>query len=174
MNRLILSTGFALSLSAPLVAQQKLTYPPTKKGTVVDTYHGKKVADPYRWLEDADSAETRAWVQAKANFTEGELAKMPLRGWFKERITKLWDYPKTGVPTVESGVLFYSVNSGLQKQAPVYMRKGTDAEKLVVDPNTLSADGSLALAQWAPSPDAKLFAYAISEGARRLDRHSRS
>jgi prolyl oligopeptidase len=164
VRRHTLSIGIALSLAAPLVAQEKLKYPPTKKGPVVDTYHGKKIPDPFRWLEDPDSAETKAWVLEQASFTEAHLATMPMRGWFKERITKLWDYPKTGIPAVENGVLFYAVNSGLQKQAPVYMKKGTGAEKLVVDPNALSADGSLALAQWAPSPDAKLFAYALSEG----------
>jgi prolyl oligopeptidase len=164
MHRHTLAIGIALSLAAPLVAQERLKYPPTKKGPVVDTYHGKQIPDPFRWLEDPDSAETKAWVLAQASFTESHLATMPMRGWFKERITKLWDYPKTGVPTAENGVLFYSVNSGLQKQAPVYMKKGSGAEKLVVDPNLLSADGALALAQWAPSPDAKLFAYALSEG----------
>src|SRR6185369_5505793 len=75
-----------------------------------------------------------------------------------------WDYPKTGVPTVEGGLLFYSKNSGLQKQAPVYSRKGAGAEKLILDPNVLSKDGSISLANWVPSPDAKLLAYATSEG----------
>jgi prolyl oligopeptidase len=172
--RRTLTIGMTLSLAAPLVAQQKLTYPPTKKGPVVDTYHGKQVADPYRWLEDPDSAETKAWVQAQAAFTENELAKMPMRSWFKDRITKLWDYPKTGVPAIESGVLFYSVNSGLQKQAPVFMKNGSADAKMILDPNTLSADGSIALAQWAASPDAKLFAYATSEGgADWIDIHVR-
>ncbi|MDA1082212.1 MAG: prolyl oligopeptidase family serine peptidase [Gemmatimonadetes bacterium] len=164
MLRAILTTTVAVSLSAPLVAQQKLTYPPTKRGDVVDTYSGKKIADPYRWLEDADSAETKAWVQAQATFTEKHLAELSMRERFKDRITRLWDYPKTGVPRAEGGALFYSKNSGLQKQAPVFMRRGTGAEREILDPNTLSPDGSVSLAQWAPSPDAKLLAYATSAG----------
>ena len=164
MRRSILVPVLAVTLSAPLVAQQKLTYPPTMRGDVVDTYGGKKVSDPYRWLEDADSAETKAWVLAQAAFTEAWLAALPMRQWFKDRITRLWDYPKTGVPTIERGQLFYSKNSGLQKQSPVYSRRGSAAETLILDPNTLSADGSISLANWVPSPDAKLLAYATSEG----------
>ena len=159
-----LVSALTVTVSAPLVAQQKIVYPATKRGDVVDTYGGKKIADPYRWLEDADSAETRAWVQIQAGFTEKHLADLPMRAAFKERITELWDYPKTGVPAVEGGALFYSKNSGLQKQAPVFMRRGTGAEREILDPNTLSGDGSISLAQWAPSPDAKLLAYATSEG----------
>ena len=164
MRRSILVTVLAVTLSAPLVAQQKLTYPPTKRGDVVDTYGTKKVPDPYRWLEDADSAETNAWVLAQAAFTEARLAELPMRQWFKDRITRLWDYPKTGMPTIEGGQLFYSKNSGLQKQSPVYSRRGSAAEQMILDPNVLSADGSISLANWVPSPDAKLLAYATSEG----------
>lgn len=150
--------------SAPLVARDALTYPPTARGSVVDTYHGRTIADPYRWLEDADAPDTTAWVAAQAAFTEAQLAALPMRGWFKERITALWDYPKTGVPTVEAGRLFFSRNSGLQRQAPVYRRDADGTETLVLDPNALSADGSVSLAQWAPSPDAALLAYATAEG----------
>lgn len=153
-----------MTLSAPLVALQKLTYPPTRRGEVVDTYGTKPVADPYRWLEDADSAETKAWVIAQAAFTEEQLAELPMRPWFKDRITKLWDYPKAGVPTFEAGTLFYSKNSGLQKQAPVFAKRGSAAEMQILDPNLLGAEGSIALANWVPSPDAKLLAYATSEG----------
>ena len=160
----VFAVTLAAPLAAPLVAQQKLTYPPSKRGDVVDTYHGRKIADPFRWLEDADSPETKAWVDAQAAFTESELAKLPMRQHFKDRITKLWDYPKTGVPIVEGGALFYSRNSGLEKQAPVFMRRGAGAEQQILDPNTLSADGSVSLAQWAPSPDGKLLAYAASPG----------
>lgn len=159
-----LTATILVTLSAPLVAQQPLTYPPTRRGEVVDTYGTHRIADPYRWLEDADSPETEAWVQAQAAFTETELAKLPMRQWFKERITKLWDYPKTGVPTIEHGTLFFARNSGLQKQPPVYRKLGDGAEHMILDPNMLSADGSISLAAWAPSPDARLLAYATSEG----------
>ena len=109
MRRQMLAAVLALLVALPAVAQQKLTYPPTKRGDVVDTYGAKKVADPYRWLEDADSVETKAWVLAQAAFTEKHLAELPMRQWFKDRITKLWDYPKTGVPTVESGQLLLAI-----------------------------------------------------------------
>ncbi len=129
----------------------------------MDTYGDHRIADPFRWLEDPDSAETRAWVQAQAAFTEAHLAELPLRQAFKDRITRLWDYPKTGVPTVEGGALFYSRNSGLQRQAPVFTKRGR-SESMILDPNALSADGSVSLAAWVPSPDAKLLAYATSQG----------
>ncbi len=163
-RRIILLPLLIVTPSAPLVSQQTLSYPPTARGDVVDTYGAHRIADPYRWLEDADSPGTKAWVQAQAAFTEAELAKLPMRQWFKDRITKLWDYPKTGVPTVEHGTLFYSRNSGLQKQSPVYMRRGAGAESMILDPNVLSTDGSISLAAWVPSPDATLLAYATSEG----------
>lgn len=164
MTQLHLLTALAVTLAAPLVAQQKITYPATKRGDVVDSYGARKIADPYRWLEDADSAETKAWVQVQAAFTDKHLAELPMRERFKDRITRLWDYPKTGVPIVEGGALFYAKNSGLQKQAPVFMRRGSGAEREILDPNAFSTDGSISLAQWAPSPDAKLLAYATSEG----------
>jgi prolyl oligopeptidase len=161
----VLHIGLASTLvSAPLVSHAQFRYPPTRKGDVVDTYGTRKVPDPYRWLEDADSPETKAWVAAQAAYTEAELAKLPMRQWFRDRITKLWDYPKTGVPIVEHGTLFYTRNSGLQKQAPVYARTPGGGERMILDPNTLSPDGSISLAAWAPSPDARLLAYATSEG----------
>ncbi|MCC7196076.1 MAG: S9 family peptidase [Gemmatimonadaceae bacterium] len=163
----VVAAGLTLAyplVPAPLVSQQRLTYPPTKRGSVVDTYGNHKVPDPYRWLEDPDSPETKEWVRAQAAFTEAQLAALPMRKWFTDRITKLWDYPRTGVPTVEGGKLFYSRNSGLQRQAPVYMKDAQGRERMILDPNAFSADGSIALAQYAPSPDAELLAYGTSEG----------
>ena len=150
--------------AAPHVAQQKLEYPRSKQGTVVDTYHGRRVADPYRWLEDADAADTRAWVAEQAAFTERQLAQLPMRAWFRDRITALWDYPKTGVPVREGDTLFFARNSGLQKQSPLFARDTLGAERMILDPNALSADGSVSLAQWSPSRDGRLLAYALAEG----------
>lgn len=153
-----------MPLSAPIVSRDALTYPPTARGPIVDTWHGRAIPDPYRWLEDPDAPDTKAWVAAQAAFTDAHLSALPMRQWFKDRITALWDYPKTGVPTVEAGRLFFSRNSGLQRQAPVYLREPDGTERMVLDPNALSADGSVSLAQWAPSPDGKLLAYAVAEG----------
>jgi prolyl oligopeptidase len=142
-----------------------LKYPVATKDAVVDDYGGSKIADPYRWMEALDSKEVADWVAASNAVTEPYLASLPLRASLNKRLTELWNYPRVGLPVVEAGHLFYSRNSGLQRQAPVFVRtsiSGTPA--LVIDPNEISADGSLSLAQWVPSPDAKLLAYGLAEG----------
>ena len=142
-----------------------MRYPDTRRGDVVDHYGAVRVADPYRWLEDLDSPEVAEWVAAQNAATAAHLDALPLRDQLKERLTELWDYPRTGLPTTENGRLFYSRNSGLQRQAPVYMRAGIyDPPVMVLDPNALSPDGSTSLSQYAPSPDAKWLAYAVAEG----------
>ncbi|MFM8535357.1 MAG: S9 family peptidase, partial [Acidimicrobiia bacterium] len=142
-----------------------MTYPETRVTDAVDTYGQVSVADPYRWLEELDSPDVAAWVAAQNAVTFAHLASLPLRCHFTERLTELWDYPRTGLPVIEAGRLFYSSNSGLQRQAPVYMRSGVfDPPSMVLDPNALSPDGSVSLAQYMPSPDARLLAYAVSAG----------
>ena len=142
-----------------------MTYPATARGDVVDDYFGTKVPDPYRWMEDLDSPAVADWVAAQNRVTFAYLETLPLRDRFKQRITQLWDYPKVGVPVREGGRYFYTKNSGLQRQAPLYMRASLTSEpSLVLDPNVLSPDGTLSLQQWAPSPDGKLLAYGMSEG----------
>ncbi|HKE86445.1 MAG TPA: prolyl oligopeptidase family serine peptidase [Vicinamibacterales bacterium] len=148
--------------SAPTV---KLTYATAQKGTVVDDYHGTKVPDPYRWMESLDSKEVADWVAASNRVTEPYLKSLPLRDHFNKRLTELWNYQRVGIPIVEGGRLFYSRNTGLQKQAPVFVRASADASsELVIDPNMISEDGSVAMQEWQPSPDGKLFAYGLSEG----------
>jgi prolyl oligopeptidase len=143
----------------------RLTYPVAKKGDVVDDYFGTKVADPYRWMEDLDSKDVADWVAAENRVTFDYLGTLPMRERFKQRITELWDYPKVTLPVREGGRYFYQKNSGLQRQAPLYVRASlTAAPTLVIDPNVLSPDSSVSLAQWAPSPDGKLLAYGLSEG----------
>ena len=140
-------------------------YPTSRKGDVVDDYHGTKVADPYRWMEALDSKEVADWVAASNAVTEPYLKSLRLRENFNRRLTELWNYPRITLPVIESGHLFYAKNTGLQKQAPVYVRAGFDElPSPVIDPNVISADGSVSLAQWMPSPDARLFAYALAEG----------
>jgi prolyl oligopeptidase len=146
-------------------ADAALTYPATKKGDLVEDYFGTKVADPYRWMEDLDSKEVADWVAVQNQITNAHLDKLPTRERFKKRITELWNYPKTGLPEREGGRYFYTKNSGLQRQSPLYVRENlTAAPVLVMDPNVISPDGSLSLAQWDVSPDGKLIAYGLSEG----------
>ena len=145
--------------------QPNMTYPESKKGDVVDDYFGTKVSDPYRWMEDLDAPDVAAWVAAQNQVTFGYLEKLPMRERFKQRITELWDYPKVGLPVREGGRYFYQKNSGLQRQPPLYVRTSLISEpSLVLDPNVLSPDGTLSLAQWSPSPDGKQVAYGLSEG----------
>jgi prolyl oligopeptidase len=143
-----------------------LPYPAATIGNVVDDYAGTKVADPYRWMEALDSKEVADWIAASNAVTEPYLKGLPLRQAFNTRLTELWNYPRVGLPyVVDSGALFYSRNSGLQRQAPVYMRTAATAPPtLVIDPNVISADGSLSLGQWTPSPDGSLLAYGLAEG----------
>lgn len=143
----------------------KVTYPSTSKGDVVEDYFGTKIADPYRWMEDLDSKAVADWVAAQNQVTFDYLAKLPMREHFVKRITELWDYPKVSIPVREGGRYFYAKNSGLQRQAPVYIRSSlTSPAALVIDPNQLSPDGSVSLAEWAPAHDGKLLAYGLSEG----------
>jgi prolyl oligopeptidase len=163
-----LATTAWLVVCAPILIQVQvpnLRYPESRKADVVDDYFGTKVPDPYRWMEDLDAKEVATWVAAQNKVTFGYLQGLPLRDHFRKRISELWDYPKTGLPRREAGRYFYSRNSGLQRQSPVYLRDSVNATpSLVIDPNVLWPDGSTSLAQWAPSPDARLFAYTTSEG----------
>jgi prolyl oligopeptidase len=149
----------------PIANAQAPAYPATKKDGVVDDYHGRKVADPYQWFEDLGSAETKAWIDAQNAVTLPYLETLPQRAALVERLTELWNYPRTGLPLREAGQIFYQQNAGLQKQAPLYRRASLTAPaQLLLDPNTLSADGSTSLAQWQPSPDGRYLAYALSQG----------
>lgn len=142
-----------------------MNYPFSRRDDVVDLYGTVRVADPHRWLEDLESPEVAAWVTAQNAVTFAHLDTLPHRAHLQRRLTELWDYARTGVPTIENGRLFYAKNSGLQRQAPIYMRTGVfDPPQLVLDPNTLSPDGSVSVSQFAPSPDAALLAYASAEG----------
>ena len=158
----------ALTVSAcgqVVPAAPRLTYPVAGKGDVVDDYAGRKVPDPYRWMEALDSKEVADWVAASSAVTDPYLATLPLREHFNTRLTELWNYPRVSVPVVKQGKLFYSRNTGLQRQAPVFVRTSTTATPtLVIDPNVISEDGSVSLSQWMPSPDANLLAYGLAEG----------
>ena len=156
----------SLCLFTTGISQQMIKsndYPPTRKSEQVDDYHGVKVADPYRWLEDLDSEETRKWVEAQNKLSFGFLSSIPARASLKDRLTKLWNYEKYGIPFKEGNRYFYTRNSGLQNQAVLYTVTSLDAQpQLVLDPNTLSTDGTVALSAAQVSPDGKLLAYSLS------------
>ena len=142
-----------------------LTYPATTMGSVVEDFGGTKVADPYRWMESLDSPEVKPWIAAQNAVTEPFLNALPHRTTLNERLTALWDYPRVGLPSLEGGQMFYAKNSGLQRQAPIFRRDGIDKPPtLVIDPNVISEEGTVALAEYKVSPDAKLMAYGLSEG----------
>jgi prolyl oligopeptidase len=139
------------------------SYPVTKKVDQQDNYHGTTVADPYRWLEDANSAETKEWVDAQNKVTQAYLAQIPNREAIKQRLTKLWNYERFSVTYKEGGRYFYNRNDGLQNQAVLYTMKSlTDKPRVLLDPNTLAADGTVALAGTAVSPNGKYLAYSTA------------
>jgi prolyl oligopeptidase len=151
--------------AAALVHAQRLRYPPTPKGDVVDDYFGTKVADPYRWMEDLDSKAVAEWIAAQNAVTFRYLDSLPVRDALKARITELWNYPKVSVPFIEAGRFFYRRNSGLEKQSSLYVRGSLDAAPtLLLDPNKLWPDGSTSLSATSPSPDGSMLAYMTSEG----------
>jgi prolyl oligopeptidase len=131
---------------------------------VVDDYHGTKVADPYRWLEDLESADTAAWVADQNRLTEEYLQRQPIRSYFQSRIQELWNFRKTELPVVEGERLFYRMNPGLQLQSRLYMRENLTAPPaLLIDPNAIWPDGRTSLAAFEPAPHAHL-AYAFAKG----------
>ncbi|NJM71531.1 MAG: S9 family peptidase [Scytonema sp. RU_4_4] len=143
--------------------KKHLNYPPSPKNNQVDNYHGTLVADPYRPLENPDSVETKAWIEAQNKVTFGYLQEIPAREKIKQRLTKLWDYEKYSVPFKEGNRYFYFKNNGLQNQSVLYTLKTLDAEpKVLLDPNTLSEDGTVALSGTVISEDGNFLAYGLS------------
>ncbi len=141
----------------------KLVYPPSKTVDVVDDYHGVKVPDPYRWMEDLDSPDVKAWVGAENKVTFGYLESIPGRTAIRKRITDLYNYERFDVPTVSGGRYFYTHNSGLQNQSVLYVSDSLTGEpRVLLDPNTLSADGTVALSGTELTDDGKLLTYAIA------------
>ena len=140
-------------------------YPETRRDTtVVDDYFGTKVADPYRWLEDDTSAETAAWVEAENKVTQDYLAQIPYRSAVRARLDQLFDYPKVGTPWRVGEYFFFYKNDGLQNQSVLYCQKGLEGTpEVFLDPNTLSADGTVALGDVSFSLDDKYCAYATSQ-----------
>jgi prolyl oligopeptidase len=177
MRRNVLAVVLLSSLSlmtAPVGAAAQtaqaaaaIAYPKAKTVDVVEDHFGIKVADPYRWLENdvRNDPEVAAWVAAENQVTNSVLQTLPLRPWFKDRMTALYNYERYGLPDKEGGRYFYTRNTGLQNQSVLYVRDGLNgAPRQLIDPNGWSADGATALAEWTPSDDGKLLAYSIQDG----------
>jgi prolyl oligopeptidase len=141
----------------------QLTYPASRKGDHVDDYHGTKVPDPYRWLEELDSPETKAWVEAQNKVTFAWLSQVPGQESIRRRLTQLWNYERYGLPHKRGGRYFYTRNDGLQNQNAIYVVNRLNGEpRLLLDPNTLSADGTVAMTNWVSSEDGKSLAYGLA------------
>ncbi|MBX7080605.1 MAG: prolyl oligopeptidase family serine peptidase [Nannocystaceae bacterium] len=143
-------------------AEPAIAYPEAARGDVVDRYHGVAVADPYRWLEEMDSPQTRAWIDANNALTQAHLDKIAARPKLLARLEALWDFERWGVPTREGDALVVARNDGLQNQSPIYVLDAKGTERLLLDPNTLSPDGTVALAGQAFSHDGRKMAYGVS------------
>ncbi|HHQ47513.1 MAG TPA: S9 family peptidase, partial [Acidobacteria bacterium] len=165
--------GVSLSLAAALailtacgaVDGGRLHYPKARTDKVVDDYNGVKVADPYRWLENTDSQETRRWIEAENALTKSYLRAIPGRQAIHDRLAKLWNYERYGVPFARGDRYFFTRNDGLQPQSVVYVTTSLDAEpRVLLDPNTFSKDGTVALSGLSVSHDGKYVAYSTSDG----------
>ena len=138
-------------------------YPNARRADQTDDYHGTVVTDPYRWLEDPDSPETHLWIEAENALTFDFLAQIPARGPIEKRLTTLWDYERFGMPYLQGGRYFYGRNDGLQPQSVLYVTETLDGDpRVLLDPNTLSADGTVALAGYAISEDGRHMAYGLA------------
>ena len=144
---------------------QKLQYPITKKVDQIDTYFGTKVPDPYRWLEDENSPERTQWIEEENKVTFGYLDKIQYRNQLKQRLEKLYNYPKYTLPSRNGEYFFFRKNDGLQNQSVLYIQKGIDGTpEVLLDPNKFSADGTTRLGAFVASKDGKWAAYGISRG----------
>src|SRR5829696_2294814 len=143
----------------------KIVYPVSKRVDVVDDYFGTKVPDPYRWLEDETSAETKAWVEDQNKVTFAYLEKIPYREKLKARLTQLFNYPRISAPFHRGGTYFFTKNDGLQNQSVFYIQNGENGTaEVFLDPNKFSADGTSVLSAFSLSKDGKYVAYGISQG----------
>ena len=158
---------FLVACSPPADVSEQIQYPATATVDQADNYHGTVVSDPYRWLEDdvRENAAVRDWVDQQNAVTRAYLDAIEEREQIKKRLTALWDYERYGLPNKESGRYFYSYNSGLQNQSVIYTQAALDDEaEILLDPNTWSEDGTVALGAYYPSHDGRYVAYLVQDG----------
>jgi len=168
-TRVLLFCTAAIIAASPALAASgsgKLHYPVAHRDKTVDHYFGTAVPAPYQWMENMDSPRLHKWVKQENALTNSYLSKIPVRSWIDHRLTQLWNYPKETTPDqVAGGRIFFRRNTGLQNQSVLYVQDGPSAKpRVLIDPNKLSPDGSIALAGFTPSPDGKYIAYRLSQG----------
>jgi prolyl oligopeptidase len=162
MKRFVFAGAFLFAISL-FAAESRFVYPKPQKSDQTDNYFGTKVTDPYRGLENADAPWTKKWIEAENKVTYDYLATIPERQKIERRLTALWDYEKYGVPFREASRYFFAKNTGLQNQSVIYTASALPGEpRVLIDPNTLSKDGTIALSGYAVPDDGKLFAYGLS------------
>lgn len=146
-------------------ARAPLTYPTALRGAHVDDYHGTRVPDPYRWLEDAEAPATREFVRAQNALAQPWLEALPQRAWLRDRLTELWDYERVEPPRVKGGKYFFRRNDGKQNQSVLWVVDSLQATpRVLFDPNASRSDATVALARFEPSPDGSIVAYSLSDG----------
>lgn len=156
--------GLVVLLAIATVEAQSLKYPPTRKSNHVDVYHGTSVPDPYQWLENTESAETKAWIEAQNALTIPYLHSLPHREPLKRILTRRWNYPRYGIPFKRGRRYFYFKNDGLQNQAVLYWQPTlTGKPRVLLDPNLLSPDGTVSVSSVAVSEDGRWLAYGLSQ-----------
>lgn len=145
--------------------EKKWTYPEIKKQDVVDVYFGDTVADPYRWLENDTAADVKEWVGMENAITDEYIAKIPFKADLEKRLTQIWDYPKYGTPIKKGGRYFFMKNDGLQNQYVLYVQDELNGEpSVLLDPNSFSTDGTVALSGFFFSKEGDYIAYSVSKG----------
>lgn len=155
----------ACLMTSSLTSANPLEYPESKRLDLVETLHGVSVPDPYRWLEEMESPDVKAWVEAQNKLTFGYLGAIPERDAVRERVRELINFERYSVPVQEAGKLFFTRNDGLQPQAVLYVQDSATAEpRVLLDPNKLSQDGTVALSGWSVSDDGRHLAYSVSSG----------
>ena len=162
MTKISFSILFAL-IPLSCFADDKIVYPKAPTSEQADDYFGTKVSDPFRPLEELDAPATRKWIEEENKMTFDYLEKIPERKRINERITALWDYEKFGIPFQEGGTYFFSKNTGLQNQSVFYVASALPGKpRALLDPNTLSPDGTVALSGTAVTQNGKLLAYGLA------------
>src|SRR6188472_441706 len=165
MNLLLVLLPFVAVAGPAGQPSMKLDYPATRLSDHVDTYHGVRVADPYDWLEGIGKPEVSQWVEAQNKLSQPILEAIPARERIKQRLTQLWNYERYDVPVKRGGRYFFLRNDGLQNQSVLYVTDALDAQpRVLLDPNQLSGDATVALGEFVPSPDGKRLAYSLSDG----------
>jgi len=163
MNKLVIFCFGSLFLSEAVAQKNmKINYPQTRKVDTVDVYHGIKVPDPYRWLENDQSKETHYWVKQENEITNHYLAQIPFRDRIKDSLAKMWNYERISSPVKHGNYTYYSKNDGLQNQSIVYQVDASGKERVFLDPNAFSKDGSTSLDGLSFTKDGSLAAYSIS------------